>query len=139
MFTFGPTLQYQLQGTVVVNIAIFDAQDLHQPRVTIEFSCHRLGILSHLVARSSTGPVGPGSQAPAGGEGAFGMSPQQFQEFINTMRGGHTTPAPATDATGTGTVDRRWSINLESLMKLINVSDIQHLPLIWAAIAKGPH
>ena len=132
-------LQYQLQGTVVTNIAIFDAQDLHQPQVTTEFLHHQSTILSHMVGPNTKNSGATGPQAPAGG-GAFGMSPQQFQEFINAMRGGHTMPSPAAGSTtGTGTVDRRWSINLESLMKLVNISDIQHLPPIWAAIAKGPH
>ena len=67
------------------------------------------------------------------------MNPQQFQEFINAMRSGHTTPAPTTSPSqGANAVDRLWSINLESLLKLTNVSNVQHLPPIWAAIAKGP-
>ena len=67
------------------------------------------------------------------------MNPQQFQEFINAMGSGHTAPAPTVSPSqGGNTVDWRWSINLESLLKLTNVSNVQHLPPIWAAIAKGP-
>ena len=65
-------LQYKLQGTVLGNTAIFDAQDLHKPPVTSDFLCHGSSVLSHMMGPASSLNNGP--QAPAGG-GAFGMSP----------------------------------------------------------------
>ena len=100
-------LQYQLQGKIAGNTALFDAQDLHQPHVTIEFLRHCSTILSHLVG-SGGDTAANSTQAPAAGGEAFGMNPQQFQEFINAMRSGHTTPAPAASPSqGANTVDKR--------------------------------
>ena len=130
-------LQYHLMGTVDLNTALFNAQDLHQPRVTTEFLRHQASILSHLIG--SNGNTGTNSSQSSGQGGAFGMNAQQFQEFLNAMRSGHTAPAPtAGTSTGVNTVDRRWSINMDSLLRFTNVVDAQGLPPIWSAIAKGP-
>ena len=67
------------------------------------------------------------------------MDAAQFQAFITALRVGHTKPAPASGATSsTNTIEKRWSINLSSLLKLTQVSDVAHLPPIWGVIAKGP-
>lgn len=80
-----------------------------------------------------------GNTASAGGP--FGMNPQQFQEFVAAMRSGHTALAPSAsggpNATA-GTVNKRWRINLPTLLKLTQVLDINSLPPVWSALAKGP-
>ena len=130
-------LQYQLQGTVLGNTAIFSPEDLHQPRVTADFLRHRSRILSHMGGQQGDGGSTNPNTTGAGMGGAFGMTPEQFQAFIEAMRGGHTTPAPAVGVSNGNTVDKRWSINMDSLLKLVNVSAVEHLPPVWAAIAKG--
>ena len=134
-------MQYQLLGTGADNSALFTETDLPQPRVTADFLRHRSSLLGHLKDSgmpdmNNTGGGGGG----ATGGGPFGMSPAQFQEFVNAMRGGHTAPAPSVNgATGpAGTVEKRWSINLPTLLKLAQVDDIELLPPVWAALAKGP-
>ena len=134
-------LQYQLLGSHASNTAIFTAQELVQPRVTSEFLRHRSSILSHLLPSPSAGTNASGT---GGGNnaGPMGMTPTQFQDFLNAMRQGHTTPAPAATTTGgtpnTGTVEKRWNINLATLLKYNLVGDVKQLPPVWAAIAKGP-
>ena len=67
------------------------------------------------------------------------MDAAQFQAFIAALRMGHTNPAPASGSTSSAnTVQERWSINLSSLLKLTQVSDVTQLPPVWSAIAKGP-
>ena len=128
-------------GAVKNNTAIFDHKDLLQPRVTADFVCHRTTVLSHLgsVAGSGGGGDAQGNANQENGE-PFGMNAQQFQTFVEAMRGGHTTPAPATGVSQSsgGTVDKRWSINLPMLLKFTQVADVILLPPIWSAITKGP-
>ena len=130
-------LQYHLQGGVLGNTAIFSAADLLQPRVTASFLRHRSSVLSHMNLHGTNAPAGTNNR-PASAGGAFGMSPEQFQEFISAMRGGHTAPAPTAGPSAGNTVEKRWSINLDSLLKLTNVSTVEHLPPVWTALAKGP-
>lgn len=68
------------------------------------------------------------------------MDPTQFQAFLEAMRQGHTAPAPTASATSTndGTINKRWNINLDTLLKYNLVTDMKQLPLIWGALAKGP-
>ena len=133
-------LQYHLIGAIATNTGIFDNTSLIQPRVNAEFLLHRSTLLSHLDTGNTHGTT---SQSGAGGSttgGPFGMTAAQFQAFVEAMRGGHTAPAPAAAGTGntSGTVDKRWSINLPTLLKLTQVSDISLLPPVWGAIARGP-
>ena len=135
-------LQYHLMGAIATNAAIFNDTSLSQPRVTADFLRHRSALLGHLATGgTSTGnnPSNPGSGGSTA-NGPFGMSPAQFQAFIAAMRGGHAGPAPGVANTGNsvGTVDKRWNINLATLLKLTQVSDVNLLPPVWAAIAKGP-
>ena len=134
-------LQYQLLGTTAANDALYTEQELLQPRATTEFLRHRGTVLSHLSAHISAGAQGgTGGTTPGGHpEGAFGMDAAQFQAFIAALRTGHTNLAPvAGSASTSNTVEKRWSINLSSLLKLTQVSDVKHLPPVWGALAKGP-
>ena len=135
-------LQYHLMGAINTNAAIFDETSLVQPRVTADFLRHRSALLSHLAAGSlgsNNNPNAAGSGAPGTG-GPFGMSATQFQAFVQALRGGHVGPAPQASSGGNtaGTIDKRWNINLATLLKLTQVNDINLLPPIWGAIAKGP-
>ena len=135
-------LQYQAMGAVEDNEAIFSHEDLLQPRVTADFVRHRTTVLSHLhSANDGNGGSGGGSgNATHGTGGPFGMNAQQFQTFVEAMRGGHTGPAPTPGAPNhsAGTVDKRWNINLPTLLKFVQVTDINMLPPVWSALAKGP-
>ena len=133
-------LQYQLLGASASNDALYTIHDLLQPRATSDFLRHRAQVLSHLSTASTT-PGRSSGGAPAGGPpgGAFGMDASQFQAFIAALRTGHTTPAPtAGNSSSSNTVEKRWSINLSSLLKLTQTSDVKQLPPVWGAIAKGP-
>ena len=130
-------LQYHLRGAVLSNDAAFGHTDLLQPRVNAEFLRHHFSILSHLVVNAPNAPSGGSTSST----GPFGMSPQQFQEFVAAMRSGHTAPAPAAPGTSNasvGTVDKRWSVNLTTLLKLTQVTDVNSLPPVWSSLAKGP-
>ena len=130
-------LQYQIMGAVEDNEAIFSHEDLLQPRVTADFVRHRTSVLSHLGVSSQGAGGASGGQSTGG---PFGMNAAQFQSFVEAMRSGHTAPAPAAGpsvASG-GTVDKRWNINLPTLLKFAQVSDVSRLPPVWNAIAKGP-
>ena len=131
-------LQYHTMGAVEDNDAIFSHEDLLQPRVTADFLRHRTAVLSHLSpATGNTGGNAAGTTNPAGG-GPFGMNAAQFQSFVEAMRGGHGTPAPAAAAPSGNTVDKRWSVNMPTLLKFTQVADVSLLPPIWSSIAKGP-
>ena len=133
-------LQYQLLGSHPSNTAIFTAQELVQPRVTSEFLRHHSSVLSHLIPPSSAG-MNAGMSSCSANNGPLGMAPTQFQDFLKAMRQGHTAPAPAAAPTSTnasGTVEKRWNINLATLLKYNLVGDVKQLPPVWAAIAKGP-
>ena len=133
-------LQYHTMGAVENNTAIFSHEDLLQPRVTADFVRHRTAVLSHLsTATGDIGGSGAGSAGQSAG-GPFGMNAQQFQTFVEAMRSGHTAPAPAAGPAtpSAGTVAKRWNINLPTLLKLTQVTDVAQLPPIWSAIAKGP-
>ena len=133
-------MQYHLMGAIATNLGIFDDTSLLQPRVNADFLRHRSTLLGHLAPGGNNNKT---TQAGVGGNptgGPFGMTAAQSQAFVAAMRGGHTGPAPAATSTGnaTGTIDKRWSINLPTLLKLTQVSDINMLPPVWGAIAKGP-
>ena len=134
-------LQYQLMGTSTLNTAIYGPTDLQQPRVTAEFLRHRSNVLSHLLADGTTAdPTAARSNNTGAGAGAFaGMNATQFQDFLAALRAGHAAPAPGVNVGSTAnTVDKRWSVNLDTLKKLTLVTDVSHLPPVWSALAKGP-
>ena len=126
-------LQYQLLGTATSNDALYTNQDLLQPQATTKFLRHRANVLSHLSAPASAETHGGTSGTTTGGPpgGTFGMDTAQFQAFIAALRMGHTSTSPASGTTSTSnTVEKRWSINLSSLLKLMQVGDVAHLPPI---------
>ena len=89
-------LQHQLLRTHVSNTAIFTLQELVQPRATSEFLRHCSLVLAHLIPAATNAGDGTNNTGAGGNAGPFGMTPAQFQEFINTMRQEHTAPAPTT-------------------------------------------
>lgn len=76
----------------------------------------------------------------AASNGNPGLSAADLQALIQALRGGHTAPAPAagTSTANPTTVDKRWSINLSSLLKLCMVADINQLTPVWKSLARGP-
>ena len=122
-------MQYQLMRSAATNAALFSDTALVQPRVTANFLRHRSFLLAHLSA-SGADAANNTSNAVAAGEtgGPFGMSATQFQAFIEAMHGGHT--APALSASGATAAVRT--------VELTQVDDVELLPPVWAALAKGP-
>ena len=106
----------------------------------VDFVRHCTTVLSHLgsVAGSSGGDT-QGNPNQANG-GPFGMNAQQFQTFVEAMRGDHTAPAPASGVSPSSscTVDKHWSMNMPKLLKFTQVADVSLLPPIWSTIANGP-
>ena len=119
-------LQYQMLGTAQVNEVLYTNQDLLQPQVTAEFLRHQASVLLHLGTPSvntTADATGPDTTGATGG--AFGMNAAQFQAFIAALQTGHTTAGPATSSTlSANTIGKRWSINLTSLLKLVQVSNV---------------
>ena len=87
----------------------------------------------------------PASPGPASGSPTAtkvptaGISAAQLQALIAALRAGHAAPAPApTTSTTVNTVEKRWAVNLDVLLKLCMVPDVASLNPIWEALAKGP-
>ena len=95
-------------------------------------------VLSHL-RQPSTAPGPAGGTAAMANAPAGGITAAQLQVLIAALRTGHTAtaPAPATTTT-TNTVEKRWAVNLDVLLKLCMVPDVGSLSPIWEAVAKGP-
>ena len=67
------------------------------------------------------------------------MNATQFQDFLANLRAGHAAPAPGVSAGSTAnTIDKRWSVNLDTLKRFTLVTDVSHLPPVWSVLAKGP-
>ena len=131
-------LQYQLLGSDPDNNALYQEDDLTQPNVTPAFLRHRAEVLSDLIGPTANAS---GSTSNTGGSGgSAGLSAADLQALIQALRAGHTAPAPvpgASTATST-TVDKRWAVNLDSLLKFCMVQSVGQLTPVWAALAKGP-
>ena len=128
-------LQYQLLGGDQENAAIYNEDDLMQTCVNSKFLRHRSHVLSDLQLSDGM------ENLPTNVGAAPGISTADLQALILALRTGHTNPAQASNnsnASNPTTVDRRWTVNLPSLLKLCMVQSASQLTPIWAAIAKGP-
>ena len=129
-------LQYQLHGTGDANAAIFDEViELRQPRATPEFLRHRNTVLGHMNVACPNAGTAPATQTTGGTGG--GTSAADLQTLMEALRAGHTAPAPAA-ASATGTIEKRWSVNLPTLLKFCHVNTVQELNPMWAALTRGP-
>jgi len=66
------------------------------------------------------------------------MSAIDFQALIAALRLGQIPQAPAAPGTAGTTVKKRWSVNLQTLLKLTHCTSLTKLAPVWSAIAKGP-
>ena len=70
-----------------------------------------------------------------------GLTFAQLQSLITAIQGGTGTTGPSS-ATGSGstptTIEKRWAVDLDTLLKLCMVSSVADLPPVWAALAQGP-
>ena len=131
-------LQYQLLGSEPDNLAVYQEGDLTQPNASPSFLRHCAEVLVDLVAPT------PGNTVPTGNHNAgspSGLSAADLQALIQALRSGHAAPAPTATSRASGsstTIDKRWSVNLDSLLKYCMVQDVSQLTPVWAALAKGP-
>ena len=147
-------LQYQIQGSGEFNMALFDEKtDLAQPRISTVFLRHRNHVLSHLQPSNvpsgstasgadATAPAGSGGTGAAASSATIGgLTFDQLQALIAAIQSGNA-PAPAANATNSSTspntIEKRWAVDLDTLLKLCMVTDVVDLPPVWAALAQGP-
>ena len=94
---------------------------------------HRQSVLSHLA------PEVPSTNAPPTAATGFtnGMSLDDIlKPLISTLQGGHVAPAPIAAPVSTNTsIEKRWSVNLDSLL-LFNLSNtVADLEPVYGSIA----
>ena len=131
-------LQCQLLGGDPDNHAVYQEGDLTQPNVSPAFLRHRAEVLTDISASASGATAPADTGAPGGGSG---LSAADLQALIVALRSGHTAPAPAATPSATPsttTVDKRWAVNLSSLLKYCMVQGVGQLTPVWSALAKGP-
>ena len=105
--------------------------DLMQPITTASLIRHRNSILSHLApAAALSAPPAPAPMQ--------GVSARAFQDLVEAIRNGPAAPAPAAPGSAETTVEKRWSVNLQTLLKLTLCASEAELSPVWSAIAKGP-
>jgi len=125
-------LQVQLLGSNAANVFPFViGEDLIQPIMAPSLIRHRNSVHRHMAVTPVLGapPLVPPPQ---------GISAQDFQALVTALRGGQTNPAPAAPGTSGTTVEKRWSVNLLTLLKLTHCTTVAELPPVWSAIADGP-
>ena len=128
-------LQYHMLGGGPDNAAIYNESDLTQPRVNSAFLRHRSLVLSDLQMSNAAGTPSTNIRSDRG------LSAADLQVLISALQAGHTNPAPTPGGGSTSnptTIDRRWAVNLPSLLKLYMVQSVNQLPPVWSALAKGP-
>ena len=122
-------LAYQLLGTDRSNEAAFP--ELSQPNANAALVRHRQAVMDHLSPSTSTNGVNP----VIGGD-TSGLSAADFRSLVEALRVGNST---ATSVPRTGlTPEKRWGLNLDTVLKYCHVSNVEDLPPFWFALAKGP-
>ena len=122
-------LQVQLLGNSKSNTHSF--RGLAQTFASASLIRHRNAVLSHLTTTVALGA--PPAPAPM-----QGMSANDFQALIAALRLGQIPQAPAAPGTAGTTVEKRWSVNLQTLLKLTHCASVTELAPVWNALAKGP-
>ena len=125
-------LQVQLLGRNATNdLPFVIGEDIVQPIMAPSLIRHRNALHRHMFVAPVPGapPLVPPPQ---------GISAQDFQALVIALRGGHTNPTPAVAGTAVTTVEKRWSVNLLTLLKLTHCTTVAELSPVWSAIANGP-
>ena len=117
-------MSYQLLGSANNNEAVFD--DLTQPNSNAALVRHRQSVLNHLSV--STDAIAPTVTT--------GPSVADLKNLVEALKVNNSTvsTAPKTALTP----EKRWGLNLDTLLKYSHVSDFRNLAPIWFALAKGP-
>jgi len=122
-------LQVQLLGNSVSNTHPFVG--LTQTFTSESLIRHRNAALSHMTTMVALSA--PHAPAPM-----QGMSAIDFQALIAALRHGQIPQALAAPGTAGTTVKKRWSVNLQTLLKLTHCTSAMELAPVWSVIAKGP-
>jgi len=122
-------LQVQLLGNSDSNTHPF--LGLAQTLASASLIRHRNAVLSHMTTTVALGaPLAPAPMQ--------GMSVNDFQALIAALRLGQIPQAPAAPGTAGTTIEKRWSVNLQTLLKLTHCASVTELAPVWSALAKGP-
>ena len=129
-------LQVQMLGLAAENVALYDSdRELSQPRPSASLSRHRNQVLIHLM--QSTPASLSGIVAPASGA----ITTANFQDLIDAMRNNQSSsmvPAPiAVAGTTESRIEKRWSVNLNTLLLFNLANKASDLPAIYGSIADG--
>ena len=124
-------LQVQMLGMVALNAAMFDTDsELVPPRASPLLMRHRGKVLSHLISPASAGVASGVATAP--------ITTANFQDIIDAMRLSQVVPPTAPSASTTSTrIEKRWSVNLNTLLLFNLANQVSDLPPIYGAIADG--
>ena len=116
-------MQVQLLGNSDSNTHPF--QGLVQTFASASLIRHWNTVLSHMTTMTVLGaPLAPAAI--------------DFQALIAALRLGQIPQAPTAPGTAGTTVEKRWSVNLQRLLKLTHCTSVTELAPVWSAIAKGP-
>ena len=121
-------LAYQLLGGDSSNAAAF--RELSQPNSNAALVRHRQTVLNHL------SPV-PSGAAPTVSGDVSGLSAVDFRSLVEALRISNSSAA-SVPKSGLNTPEKRWGLNLDTLLKYCHVSKSEYLAPIWFALAKGP-
>ena len=125
-------LRIQLLGNLEINESFYDQNELLQPRPGRSLTMHRQSVLSHL---TSEAPI-PNPSASSTTGITNGISLEDIKALISTLQGGHVAPAPIAAPTSTTTsIEKRWSVNLDSLLLFTLSNTVADLEPVYGAIA----
>ena len=125
-------LQVQMLGMVALNAALFDTDsELVPPCASPLLMRHRGKVLSHLISPASAGVASVVATAP--------ITTANFQDIIDAMRLSQVVPptAPSPASTTLSRIEKRWSVNLNTLLLFNLANQVSDLPPIYGAIADG--
>jgi hypothetical protein len=95
--------------------------------------CHHTNLLRYL--SPSPADVSQYLAVSAGGIDADDLR----KLIVEALGPGHAAPSPAPTATSSSPIEKRWSVNLDSLLKYNGVSDVsQPLAPISMVLGQGP-
>ena len=118
-------LSYQILGGAPSNAAAF--ADLSQPNANAALVRHRQEIVAHMSAPTVPNVAGTAS----------GLSAADFRSIVEALKIGNATVS-SVPKVGLTTPEKRWGVNLDTLLKYCHVSKSEDLPPVWFALAKGP-
>ena len=125
-------LRVQLLGGDTTNSAAFLDSELTQPRSTTALIRHCNTVLESLFNTSHPIP----SQASI----IQGMTLQDLKEFMAAVRDGQSVEPsiPQSSAVPLSSVQKRWKVNLPTLLKFAHTTSADNLAPIWSALAAVP-